>query len=1599
MATINGTAGNDTLTGTAGSDTVSGFGGNDNLTGSGGVDWVEGGLGNDTVRGGSGQDSLVFREAGTANADLLEDYASNYDNIQLDAAFFTAIGASGRFASGDTRFWSSTSGTAHDANDRIVLNTSTGQLWYDADGNGSGAAQLIATLPSGRTVVASDLWIFGTPPGGGQTINGTPGNDSLVGGPGNDTINGFAGEDTIDGGLGADSMVGGAHADTYFVDNPGDVITELDGGGFDTVNASVSYTLPAWVNHLTLTGTAAINGTGNELANAITGNNAANTLTGGEGIDTLIGGQGADRYVLSAPAGNTHADVISSFKMDTDKIVLDGAMLANVGPSGNFTNADPRFWAAGGGIAHDADDRVIYDPVTGDIYYDSDGTGGAPSERIATHANANGFALEANDVAVINGSGAAGLHLVGTASNDTLVGGAGNDTLEGLGGLDSLIGNAGDDVLAGGGDGDDLNAGAGNDRLEGGPGMDWMTGGSGADTFAFTAQPVEANLELIRDFATGIDRLELDGSVIWNMGPSGSFAAGDARFHAAPGANAAHDASDRIIYNSSNGWLFFDADGTGSTWAPEHFATLQVGATLVATDIAVVNGSPRTGVDRVGTSGNDSMVGTSGDDAMEGLAGDDTLEGLDGHDLLIGNEGNDSLVGGDGNDVLEGRAGDDVLLGGVFYIDTLRGDEGNDTLDGGGGGDFIYTGAGSDRVLFTQPAASWNHQSIADFSSGADKLAFDLHANPAIGATGDFSAGDERFYAAPGATFAHDASDRLIYNTSNGQLFYDPDGLGGAAAQHIASFPGGTPLSATDISVFDSRAGRHIVGTSGDDSLVGTTGDDSIEGLAGDDTLQGNAGRDTLDGGSGNDTYLGDSGDVLLDAGGIDTVIGKHFGVMADGIENLALRGSWDPSVIFPFVTGNSLDNVITNEEAIFAMLDGGDGDDTLIGGGGTDQFFLSGESGNYGSDVVDGRGGVDAFNLQGVASAVVVDFRAGTITGGGTGGSGSVSFTNVERAIGGSFDDRLLAHDGGGLLEGYLGNDTIIGGTGDDHLGGDGNWHDHPISEFGGNDQLFGGGGNDRLTDWEGDDLLDGGTGDDIFGLASEFGEQGNDTVIGGDGTDTVISDAGLFADLEAGILDTGNSITTLSGIENLTIRFGPQDARIMGNAGSNVLSGGEGRDTIEARAGNDTVYGDEAGHSGGVPPTHHADRLLGEDGNDFLVGRWGSDTLEGGSGNDTLNGGAAPEDFDKLDDHDDTLDGGAGNDSLIGSLGADSFHFTVAPGVGNADQVSEFVSVDDQLVLDGAVHANSGPSGTFAASDARFWSSGTGTAHDADDRVIYNTSNGQLWYDADGNGAGARQLIATLQGSPSLAATDIAVVNGSGGGGQVINGTAGNDTLTGTAGNDTINGLGGNDLFVAGSSGGVDVINGGAGFDSIEFASRATSAMVVDFAAGTISGGSSGTISFTGIERVVAGSFNDSLTGNGAAQNLGGNAGADTLWGAGGIDTLWGGGGADTFIFRETGTSNADSVRDWASGSDKVALDNSPMSALGAMGNFAAGDARFWSSSTGTAHDANDRVIYNTSTGSLYYDADGSGAGAAQLIATFQGAPGVAATDITVI
>jgi Ca2+-binding RTX toxin-like protein len=130
--------------------------------------------------------------------------------------------------------------------------------------------------------------------GGNDVLVGDAGNDVLTGGSGNDVLLGDAGNDVLDGGLGNDTLIGGAGNDIYFVDALGDVVTEASGAGTDTINAVVTTTLVANVENLTLTGTTAINGTGNALANTLLGNNANNLLSGAAGNDILVGGLGND---------------------------------------------------------------------------------------------------------------------------------------------------------------------------------------------------------------------------------------------------------------------------------------------------------------------------------------------------------------------------------------------------------------------------------------------------------------------------------------------------------------------------------------------------------------------------------------------------------------------------------------------------------------------------------------------------------------------------------------------------------------------------------------------------------------------------------------------------------------------------------------------------------------------------------------------------------------------------------------------------------------------------------------------------------------------------------------------------------------------------------------------------------------------------------------------------------------------------------------------------------------------------------------------------------------------------------------------------------
>jgi Ca2+-binding RTX toxin-like protein len=274
-----------------------------------------------------------------------------------------------------------------------------------------------------------------------------------------------------------------------------------------------------------------------------------------------------------------------------------------------------------------------------------------------------------------------------------------------------------------------------------------------------------------------------------------------------------------------------------------------------------------------------------------------------------------------------------------------------------------------------------------------------------------------------------------------------------------------------------------------------------------------------------------------------------------------------------------------------------------------------------------------------------------------------------------------------------------------------------------------------------------------------------------------------------------------------------------------------------------------------------------------------------------------------------------------------------------------------------------------------------------------------------------------------------------------NVITGNEANNVLNGRAGNDTLFGAGGNDVFNMSNGGeasyGADSIDGGDGADTVDFSGNARSSVVADLEAGTLSGGGSGgagSATLANVENLIGGAFADRFLGSNEGNNFYGYGSSDTLAGANGNDTLrgadgddWlyggftfatsgaptgndvlvGGAGRDHFVFNDSPnpfvappSATADLVVDFRSGTDELVFDDNVFPTAGPPGEYVAQDPRFFAGPGATeGHDSTDRVVYNTTTGDLYYDPDGSGEATAQIIATLQGHPTIAATDISII
>jgi Ca2+-binding RTX toxin-like protein len=326
----------DTLTGDAGANNLAGLDSADILNGGEGDDTLEGGGGNDTIDGGDGTDTAVF--SGKFSDYLVSVNAASGQTTISDAIFFR----DGTDVLRNVERFHFSDGVKTAAQLLIPLGTAANDEIEGSDDDDTMDGGLGNDILHGG--LGNDTLNGGE---GNDTLDGGVGDDNLDGGDGDDTLSGGAGNDLLDGGLGADRMDGGSGGDTYVVDNVGDQVIEVAdpnpsgtsmrsavglGNLADLVKASISYTLPTFVENLTLTQLAGnLAGTGNSQDNVLTGNEGNNTITGAGGDDTIDGGAGRDAAVFTTQKANyTVAKTATGWTVKDTKGSEGSDTLANI---------------------------------------------------------------------------------------------------------------------------------------------------------------------------------------------------------------------------------------------------------------------------------------------------------------------------------------------------------------------------------------------------------------------------------------------------------------------------------------------------------------------------------------------------------------------------------------------------------------------------------------------------------------------------------------------------------------------------------------------------------------------------------------------------------------------------------------------------------------------------------------------------------------------------------------------------------------------------------------------------------------------------------------------------------------------------------------------------------------------------------------------------------------------------------------------------------------------------------------------------------------------------------------------------------------------
>ncbi|KQS88430.1 MULTISPECIES: M10 family metallopeptidase [unclassified Rhizobium] len=667
-------------------------------------------------------------------------------------------------------------------------------------------------------------------------------------------------------------------------------------------------------------------------------------------------------------------------------------------------------------------------------------------------------------------------------------------------------------------------------------------------------------------------------------------------------------------------------------------------------------------------------------------------------------------------------------------------------------------------------------------------------------------------------------------------------------------------------------------------------------------------------------------------------------------------------------------------------------------------------------STIWDGNG-IDTYDLSNYATNLRLDLRPGESStfstaqlaylGGGPNGGyarGNVfnafqfngdSRSLIENAIGGSGNDSITGNNANNTLTGNGGNDTLLAGSGIDIIdGGDGNdWIEGGFST----DTVNGNAGNDTfyVRDGEFGDNTDGGSGDDVLDVSN-------------------YTSRGAIVNLGANTYDFSPTFGGPYSIVNVENVRGTQVAdTITGDALGNILVGNGGNDTISGAAGNDTLDGGNGN-----------DTLLGGDGNDTLTAGSGVDLVYGNNGNDRFylmqgwQGGVGEAYF-----------GGAGYDTFDTStviFSPFSVYVNLQDGefyeIGWAgffdislSSVERVVTGDGEDLVTGSGEVNGLFTGAGDDVVEGLGGDDTLSGEDGDDRLDGGSGADNLW---GGNGTDTASYLSATAGviaslsSPGANTGDAAgdtyslienlagsnyadFLYGTGGNNRIV-AYDGNDTVKGYSGNDELLGLDGNDILIGGI--GADYMSGGNGRDTASYDGAGSGVIANLSSPGGNTGEATGD-TYNSIENMIGSGFNDELYADNDDNNINGGGGDDLIKGYNGNDVLTGGTGDDEFNFNTAlnAATNLDRILDFNVADDIISLENAIFTQVGALGVLAA--AAFKANTSGLATDASDRIIYETDTGDLLYDSDGTGATAGIQFARITAGLALTNTDFLVV